>query len=178
MSFSSIGILLAEGGSQSAAKIAPDTLLFSLVVFGVLLAILYKFAWGPISEGLEKRESQMESDIEGARQAREQAEAQLKAYEAKIAGAQDEAAALIAEAKNDALAAKERILAETSEEQQRIKDRALADIQAAKNAAVRELAESSVNSAVNLAGSIVGRSLNKDDHSQLIEKSIQQFNAS
>ena len=177
MNLSVIGVLLAESEKVPPTQVAPDTLLFSMVIFLVLLAILYYFAWGPISDGLEKREKKMEDDIEGARQANEQAQAQLKAYEEKMAGAHAEAAALIAEAKNDALAAKERILAETAEEQQKVKDRALADIEAAKTAAVRELAESSVDSAVTLAGSIVGRSLNKDDHGDLIEKSIQQFNA-
>ncbi|MEL7497945.1 MAG: F0F1 ATP synthase subunit B [Planctomycetota bacterium] len=176
MNVSALGILLAEEGA-SPVQVVPDTLLFSLVVFLAMLAVLYYFAWGPIADGLEKREKNMADDIEGAKAANEQAQAQLKAYESKLAGAQDEAAALIAEAKNDALAAKERILAEAAEEAQRTKDRALADIEAAKNAAVRELAESSVDSAVSLAGNIVGRSLNKDDHSELIEKSIQQFNA-
>ena len=177
MDVTSLGILLAEGDAASPVQVVPDTLLFSLLVFLAMLALLYKFAWGPIAEGLDKREKKMADDIDGARQANEQAQAQLKAYEEKLAGAEAEAAALIAEAKNDALATKERILAETNEEQQRIKDRALADIEAAKNAAVRELAESSVDSAVSLAGNIVGRSLTKDDHSDLIEKSIQQFNA-
>ena len=96
-------------------EVAPDTLLFSFVIFGVLLAVLYKFAWGPIVEGLELREKKMADDIEGARSANEKAQAQLAEYEAKIAGAESEAAALIAEAKNDALAAKDKIMADASD---------------------------------------------------------------
>ena len=177
MNASWIGVLLAEGAAKPTLQVPPDTLAFSIVIFLVLVGVLYKFAWGPIVEGLELRERKMADDIEGAKNAHEQAQAQLKAYEEKMAGAQDEAAALVAEAKNDALAAKERIMAEAAEEAQRTRDRALAEIDAAKNAAARELAESSVDSAVSLAGSIVGRSLDKGDHSDLIEKSIQQFNA-
>ena len=131
--------LLASGGAKPPLQLAPDTLLFSFIIFGVLLAVLYKFAWGPIVEGLELREKKMADDIEGARTANEKAQAQLAEYEAKIAGAESEAAALIAEAKNDALAAKDKIMADASEEAQRTKDRALADIEAAKNAAVRDL---------------------------------------
>lgn len=178
MHLTSFGIVLADAAvEKSAVQIVPDTLLFSFIIFGVLLAILYKFAWGPIVEGLELREKKMADDIEGARLANEKAQSQLQAYEAKIAGAESEAAALIAEAKNDALAAKDKIMTEASDEAQRTKDRALADIEAAKNAAVRDLAETSVDSAVSLAGSIVGRSLDKSDHKDLIEKSIGQFNA-
>ena len=174
--FLSMNGLLASD-PKPVFEVAPDTLLFSFIIFGVLLAVLYKFAWGPIVEGLELREKKMIDDIEGARAAKERAQTQLAEYEAKIAGAESEAAALIAEAKEDALAAKDKIMADASEEAQRTKDRALADIEAAKNAAVRDLAESSVDSAVSLAGSIVGRSLDKKDHKDLIEKSISQFNA-
>ncbi|MDB2686408.1 F0F1 ATP synthase subunit B [Mariniblastus sp.] len=169
--------LLASDSAKPPLQLAPDTLLFSFIIFGVLLAVLYKFAWGPIVEGLELREKKMADDIEEARAAKERAQAQLADYEAKIAGAEAEASALIAEAKADAITAKEKIMADASEEAQRTKDRALADIEAAKNAAVRDLAESSVDSAVSLAGSIVGRSLDKKDHKDLIEKSISQFNA-
>ena len=175
MFLSQNGIIASN--AKPVFEVAPDTLLFSFIIFGVLLAVLYKFAWGPIVEGLELREKKMADDIEGARTANEKAQAQLAEYEAKIAGAESEAAALIAEAKNDALAAKDKIMADASQEAQRTKDRALADIEAAKNAAVRDVAESSVDSAVSLAGSIVGRSLDKKDHTDLIEKSISQFNA-
>ena len=177
MFLSSFGLLADTAVEKSPVQLVPDTLLFSFIIFGVLLAVLYKFAWGPIVEGLELREKKMADDIEGARAANEKAQAQLAAYDAKIAGAESEVAALIAEAKNDALAAKDKIMADASQEAQRTKDRALADIEAAKNAAVRDLAESSVDSAVSLAGSIVGRSLDKKDHKDLIEKSISQFNA-
>ena len=82
---------------------------------------------------------------------------------------------MIAEAKSTASGAKDKIMAEAAAEAQKTRERALAEIEAAKTAAVRDLAESSVNSAVSLAGSIVGRSLNESDHADLIEKSLKQF---
>ncbi len=101
----------------------------------------------------------------------------MREYESRLAGVGAEAAAIIAEAKKDATLAKERIMADASEEAKRTRERAVADIQAAKDAVVRELAESSVDSAVSLAGSIVGRALNKNDHQELIQKSINQFSS-
>lgn len=168
-------MVLVGAAAKPPLQLRIDTLLFSLVIFVALLLVLAKFAWKPIMEGLALREDGIAKDIESARLAREHAESSLASYEAKISGAHEEAAAIVAEAKNDAIAAKERILAEAAEEAQRTRDRALAEISAAKSAAVRELAESSVDSAVSLAGNIVGRSLTKSDHSDLIEKSIKQF---
>ncbi len=167
--------LLASEASKPPLQFRVDTLMFSLIIFAVLLFVLLKYAWTPIMEGLAAREKRIADEIESARLANEQANSQLAAYEAKIANANDEASALIAEAKSDALAAKEKIMADAAAEAQRTHDRAVADIEAAKNAAVRELAESSVDSAVALAGNIVGRSLDRSDHSKLIEQSIEQF---
>ena len=168
-------MVIAAGVMHPPLQFRVDTLIFSLIIFLGLAAILLKFAWKPIMEGLDAREKRISDDIENARAANEEAQAQLAAYQAKISGAGDEAAALIAEAKNDAIAAKEKIMTEAAEEAQKTRERAFADIESAKNAAVRELAESSVDSAVDLAGSIVGRSLDKKDHAKLIEKSIKQF---
>ncbi len=175
--FNSFVLIASEGGAHSRPplEVRVDTLIFSLIIFLGLAAVLMKFAWKPIMEGLDAREKRIADDIENARLAKEQAQAQLTAYEQQLAGANVEAAGVIAEAKNDAIRAKEKIMAEAAAEAQRTRDRALAEIESAKNAAVRELAESSVDSAVDLAGSIVGRSLNKQDHSDLIEKSIKQF---
>lgn len=167
--------LIASAVARPPLQLSIDTLVYSLVIFVILLIVLHKFAWKPIMGGLELREKGIADDIENARLANENAQAQLAAYEQQIAGAADEAAALIAEAKHDALGAKEKIMADAAAEAQRTRDRALADIEAAKSAAVRDLAESSVDSAVSLAGSIVGRSLNRADHSSLIEQSIKQF---
>ena len=124
---------------------------------------------------MEARESRISGDIENARLANEQAQKNLKLYEEKLAGVDSEASAIIAEAKEDAIAAKEKIVSEAKSEAQREREKAIADIAAAKNEAVSSLAESSVNSAVSLAGNIVGRSLNKDDHSKLIKEAVERF---
>ena len=80
MFLSQNGIIASN--AKPVFEVAPDTLLFSFIIFGVLLAVLYKFAWGPIVEGLELREKKMADDIEGARAANEKAQAQLAAYDA------------------------------------------------------------------------------------------------
>ncbi len=169
-------LLLASGGHEAnPLRFDADLALVTLAVFVGLLLVLSKFAWKPLIQGLNTREENIANQIEEAQRANEQAQANLRQYEEKLAAVTDEAKAVLDEAKKDAVSAKERILAEAQEEAKRIRDRALGDIEAAKNAAVRELAEKSVDSAVSLAGSIVGRSLDKQDHDKLIEDSISSF---
>ena len=168
-------LLLASGGEANPLAAPVDLAIWTLVVFLGLLFVLGKYAWKPIMEGLNAREKSIADDIESAARAKDEAESSLKAYEEKIANANDEAAALIAEARSDAAAVKEKMLAEANEEANRTRQKALADVEAAKSEAVRELAEASVDSAVSLASNIVGRSLKKDDHAKLIEESVKRF---
>lgn len=167
--------LLAAGHADPPLLFRVDTMIFSILIFLGLAAVLLKFAWKPILEGLDIREKGIADEIENAKLANEQAQANLKQYEEKLAGVNEEASAILAEAKQDALAQKEKIVGEAQSEAQRQREKAIADIAAAKDAAVRDLAEKSVDSAVSLAGNIVGRSLDKNDHSKLIKDAVDRF---
>lgn len=165
-------------GDANPLEFPVDLGLWSLIIFLGLLAILTKFAWRPIIDGLDERELGIARNIDEAEAANQKAQDNLAQYESKLASVNDEAAAILAEARSDASAAKDKIMAEAAEEAQRTKDRALADIESAKSAAIQELAESSVDTAVSLAGNIVGRSLDKKDHSSLIDKAVDRFSGS
>jgi len=170
-------LILASGGDAPADPLVfqADLALWTLIIFLGMLIILSRFAWKPLIQGLNNREENIAQKIEDADRAHEKAQDNLRQYEEQLASVADKAKSVLDEAKQDAVALKDNILAEAQEEAQRIRDRALADIEAAKNAAVRELAEKSVDSAVLLAGNIVGRSLDKQDHDKLIEDSINSF---
>jgi F-type H+-transporting ATPase subunit b len=169
-------LILASGGDQADPLVFDaDLALWTLIIFLGMMFVLGRYAWKPLIQGLNNREENIAKKIEDADKAHDHAQANLRQYEEKLASVTDEAKAVLDEAKKDAVAVKDRIMAEAQEEAQRIRDRALGEIEAAKNAAVRELAEKSVDSAVSLAGSIVGRSLDKQDHDKLIEDSISSF---
>ena len=75
-------------------------------------------------------------------------------YEAKLSAAAAEAGQMLAEAKLEAERAKDKVVTEAREAADRERQRAIADIQAAKDQAVRELAQKSVDSAITLAGNL------------------------
>ena len=153
----------------------PDLAFFTVVVFGLTLVILWRFAWKPIVEGLDRREKSIADHIDQAQRDAEKAETTLREYEQKLATAAEQATEVLANAKKEAEAAKDRIMAEAQDEAEKAKQRAVADIQAAKEQAVRELAQHSVDSAVQLAGALVRKELNAETHSQLIQESLDRF---
>ena len=159
----------------SPADARFDTAIYTFVIFLLLLIILGKFAWGPISQGLDKRERGIEEKIEEARIGAEKAAEQLRMYEARLAAAAEEARQIATQARVEAEAAKEQMLSEAKALAARERERAVADIAAAKNTALREIAEKSVNTAVNLAKDIVKREIKPNDHAQLIRDAMEKF---
>lgn len=167
--------LFGEGSLLAVVEGDPDLAFFTVIVFVLTLLVLWKFAWKPISEGLSKREQSISDAIEQSRIDAEKAKQTLVEYEAKLAAAAEEAKALLTEARQEAEHAKERIVAEAREAAERERVRAIADIGAAKDQAVRELAERSVDSAVALAGNLIRQEITPDKHSQLIQESLDRF---
>ena len=60
--------------SPAIFKPALDLTIWTVVVFLLLLAVLYRFAWKPLLQGLSKRETDIHSAVEDARKAREEAQ--------------------------------------------------------------------------------------------------------
>jgi F-type H+-transporting ATPase subunit b len=170
-------LLFAEASSAAPnpLSVSVDLALFSLIAFAILFLLLLKFAWKPIMDGLENRENMIAHQIEAAEQGAKQSAALLAEYEAKIGKAGEDAARLIAEAKKDAESAKEKIMAEAAAEAERQRQRAITDIQNAKDAAMQELTQRGVDSAVALAGSLIGKEVDANLHEKLIKDSLAKF---
>ena len=165
----------ASRSIASPDEFKADAAIATLVIFLLLMAVLTKVAWKPIAHGLEAREKGILDKIEQARLAAEKATEQLQQYEAKLAAATQEAQQIVGEARKTAETAKEKILADAQALAQREREKAVADISTAKNQALREIAEKSVDTAIGLARNIIRREVRPGDHEQLIQDALKQF---
>ena len=163
----------AELGSPSAMKF--DLAIATFVVFALLLALLTKFAWGPISEALDHRENHIANMIATAEQNAQASEKRLRDLETQLAAQADAAREAINQARREGELQRDKILAEAQIGAQREKDRAIEEIRSAKNMALREIDQKSVNTAVDLAKNIIHREVKQADHAQLIQDSLAQF---
>jgi len=150
----------------------PDLAIWTGVVFLILFFILNKFAWPVISKALEEREKRIEKNIADAQAKHEEAKLLLVQHEARLAGAADDIRALLEEARRDAEHTKAQIIAEARHAAEQERDRALLDVERAADAALKSLAETSANLAVELAGKIVHQNLTADQHSQLVREAL------
>src|SRR5690242_1631023 len=65
----------AAGVSNDPTEFKGDLAIWTFCVFVILLIILSKFAWGPISAGLEKREHHIAEHIAAAERSHQDAKA-------------------------------------------------------------------------------------------------------
>ena len=169
----------AAEAEEAASPFAGDvgTAVWTLVIFGLVVVVLGKFAWGPILKGLQARESYILESLEKAKREREAAEARLKEYEEKLAQARTEATAITEEGRRDAEVTKNRILQEARQEAEQERERTKREIRIATDTATKELYALSARLATDMAGRIIRKELSPQDHERLIADSIQELNA-
>jgi F-type H+-transporting ATPase subunit b len=168
---------LADPGPDVAKpeEIKSDLAFATFLVFLVLLAILWKFAWGPIIQAIERREQSIANHIAEAERSHDQAKALLAEYERKLAGAANDVRELLEEARRDAEHTKLEILAEAKTAAHAERDRSLREIEVATDQALKALAERSAELAVELAGKILQSKLTSADHARLIQEAVAKF---
>lgn len=161
-----------DGGGGNIFTGDLGNVIWTLVVFGLVVFVLGKFAWGPILDGLQQREDFIRDALEQARDDRAAAKAQLEKYEARLNDARAEATAIVEEGRRDAEVLRQRIEQEAREEADKSVARAKREIDIARETAVKELYTLSGDLATHLAAKIVGRELKPEDHQRLISDAI------
>ena len=155
-----------------------DLGIYTLIVFGLLFLILAKFAWGPFNEGLAKREATIREARDEALRAKADTEKVQKELKAEFAAASDKIRAMMEEARKDAdvLRAKEREVGVREAAAER--ERAKREIEVAKDQALQEIYQKSVEVAALMSSKAIRRNMTAADHSRLIDESLADLKSS
>jgi F-type H+-transporting ATPase subunit b len=164
-----------EGVSNDPAEFKSDLAIFTFLVFALLLGLLYKFAWGPVTEGLERRELSIRDNIAQAEAARLKAEKMLAEHAAKLEKVQDEVREIIAEARRDAEHTKNEIIATAQKEAEATRVRAVQDIERARDQALDDLFHHMARCVNEATEQVIGRTLTGADNERLIEDALSGF---
>lgn len=156
----------AEGGLLTPSG---GLMVWTLLIFIVLLFVLGKFAFGPITAAVEKRERDLEQAIADARRDREEAARLLAEHKAQIEGARNEAQRLIGEARTAGERVKATMLEETRAQQAELLERARRDITHERDRAIADLRREAVDLALAGAGKVIERNMDTQANRQLVE---------
>src|SRR6059058_6586641 len=84
-------LLLVQEGEFTPFSINTGLIFWTIVVFGVLLALLWRFGWPAILKTVEDRERRIQQQLEEAERARTEAARLLEEHKRTIATARAEA---------------------------------------------------------------------------------------
>ena len=133
------------------------------------------FLFGPVKKMIDSRQQEIDSMYAQADDAKEQAQAMQKEYEQHLAGAKEEAAALVRSAAKTAQSRSEQIILEAKEEAAAIRAKASRDIAQERRNAVNEIKNDISGIAVSIASKVVEKEISEQDHEKLIQDFIDQM---
>jgi F-type H+-transporting ATPase subunit b len=160
---------------QGPIDLKVDLGLWSIIVFVVLLIVLKKFAWGPIMEAVESREKHIHDSVKEAERARDEASRLLAEHSKKLAEVQNEVRAILDEARRDAQHTQQEIMKQAQAEAQATAERAKREIAQARDHALQQLFSQAADLATDVAARIVRRSLNPQDHRDLVQQALKDL---
>lgn len=171
--------LAAEHGDETNIFNADiGNFIFTLIIFGLVIVVLGKFAWRPLLKVLHERERSIRESLESARDERERAEKLLADYKAQLDQARVEATAIVEEGRRDADVVRRRILEEGREQGAELLERARREIQLATDTAIKELYDQTADLSVKVAAGIIRKELSPEDHQQLVAESLDEMKKS
>ncbi len=156
----------------------PGLFIWTIVTFLVLLALLAKFAWGPLLQALEARQERIRKSLEDAERAKQELE-RLQQESAKIMQqARVEADSIVTQTRADAERLREELKQKAKDEADNILRNAQQQIQLQTRQAIQQIRHEVADIAVLLASKLLERNLAKEDNARLIDETLKQIEIS
>ncbi|GJM43715.1 MAG: hypothetical protein DHS20C21_05570 [Gemmatimonadota bacterium] len=165
----------AAHASPNLFSVDPGLLIWTIVTFVIVLVVLRLTAWKPLMASLEERQRNIEGAIEDARKTKAEAERLLAKYESTMNNAKSETRAILEEARRDGKQVQEEIRLTAQKEAQEFKERAEREIELQKDAAKQEIWDLAGSLSTDLAGRILGRSINASDQERLVKELVDEM---
>jgi F-type H+-transporting ATPase subunit b len=177
-----LGVARASGADDHGGGAAPnplaiafDTALWAIVIFVGLLVVLRAKAWGPILEGLQKREETIRSSLEEAKKTRDEMAQMQAKFQKDMAEAQQRIPQLMEEARKKAEELSNEMRAKAAADIQGERERLRHEVELAKDQAIKHLWEQAAQLATLISAKVIGRSLSEDDHRRLLDEGLQEM---
>jgi len=156
-------------------SINPGLIIWTLVVFGILLFLLWRYGFPYLVKTVEERERRIQKQLEDAEKANAEAQRLLEEHRKQIAAARNEAQDILAKAKTVAQKERETLLAKAREEYEALLNRARKDIDAEKDKAILELRREAVELSIAAASRVIEANLDTEANRRLVTEFLESL---
>lgn len=176
-SLATIPAVLAVTGAEEELQLLPDTaeLIWGIVAFSALMAFLFWKVFPTLNQTLDERAAKIQGQIEEAEAVRAEAEQLRRQFEEQLADARGQANEVIEDAREQAERIKTDARSQAESEAEQILARAREEADAERNRLLQELRSQVAVWSVELAGKIVQRELDENQHRELVDQYINEL---
>jgi F-type H+-transporting ATPase subunit b len=164
-----------ESGGIDLLLPAPEELIAGVIAFVIIFAVVWKFALPTFQKVLEARQAAIASELESAERAKLEAESLLADYRSQLAGAKDEAAQIVAKARDDGESVKADIVARAQTEAEQIKVRANDEIESERARISGDIRRQVAALSLDVAEKVVGSSIDVASQKDLVDRYIDEL---
>jgi F-type H+-transporting ATPase subunit b len=150
------------------------SLLFYLVLFGLVLWLLRRFAFGPVLQAIEERQRRIDESLRSAEAAAGSVDENRRRAEEMLRESSAQAQEILSRANKAAAEVREQATAEARSQAEAIVEKARAEIERERAAAVAELRAQVVDLALLAAGRVIEANLDDDRNRRLVQETVQQ----
>jgi F-type H+-transporting ATPase subunit b len=179
-----IASVLLQAGSTSEVSDKEDLyphaneLIVGAIAFAVIFYFMWKWVLPRMNTVLDERRNKIQGNLERAEADRREAEAELSRYREQLANAREEANRIIEEGRKTAEQLRTDLQARAEQEATATVARATEEIRAERDRVFRELSAQVGQIAVDLAGRVVEKELDKTTQQKLVDEFIEQVSGS
>lgn len=157
---------------QELVGLDPWTFVATICNLFIQIYLFKKFLFKPVNAMLEKRKAMADAQIQDAQKAKEEALAMKSEYEQNMQEAKNKANEIVTTAQKTASIQSEEMLKEAAAQTAAMKAKAESDIAQEKRKAVNEVKNEIGGMAMAIAGKVIEREINEEDHAKLIDEFI------
>jgi F-type H+-transporting ATPase subunit b len=171
-------LVLAQSDDESGSfLVSPNVglMIWTLLVFGISMYLLGKFAFPRIAEALDKRQHAIEDSIDTAERIRREADEILAEYRQRLAEARGQADEIVARARKTGEAAESEILADARTKREEMMEQTRREIEAETRRAIQEIRAEVADLTVMATEKVARKTLTSEDQKRLVDEALAEL---
>ena len=163
-----------EGGSGLVSPVI-GVMLWTLIVFGITLFVLWKVAFPRIAEALDKRQRMIEDSIDTAEKTKREADELLREYRERLTDARGQADEIVARARRTADAHEQESQTEARAKREEMMDQTRRDIEAETRRAIQQIRSEVADLTVLATEKVTRKTLDSSDQKRLVDEALAEL---
>jgi F-type H+-transporting ATPase subunit b len=170
-------LLAAEEESGGSALVSPvvGVMIWTLIVFGIVMLVLWKVVFPLITEALDKRTRMIEDSIDSAEKTKREADQLLREYRERLSDARGQADDIVARARRTAETAENETIAEARAKREEMMEQTRRDIEAETRRAIQQIRAEVADLTVLATEKVTRKTLDTADQKRLVEEALAEL---